>query len=405
LVEFTGERVIPEKVDVDLWNEHRARYLFAARLGGRKRILDLGCGTGYGTAELAASARCVVGVDRSAEAIAYANGHYHRRNTRFVISTAEDLPLANAAFDLVVAFELIEHLPECEALLGEVKRVLAPKGQFIVSTPNRAFYAESRRLSGPNPYHAHEFDFAEFRKALASYFPFVSLFLQNHSSGVVFYPVEGDSTAEVRVDRQAVSSDESNFFVAVCALTPQLGAPTFVHIPTAANVLRERSEHIRLLEEELRAKNTWLEAARKEHQELVDRFRRLEQEIEERNRWADSLNKELSEARADIDRLNTELAERSDSYEAKISELERENETHIRWARDTNKKLDEKIQELAHCVDVLHQTEKTVEERTVWAQTLSARVERLELLLGLVEGSRWFKLGRAFGLGPELRQK
>ena len=56
LAEFTGERVIPGQVDVDLLNEHMARYAFAARLARGKRVLDAGCGAGYGSAELAQTA-------------------------------------------------------------------------------------------------------------------------------------------------------------------------------------------------------------------------------------------------------------------------------------------------------------------------------------------------------------
>ncbi len=51
--EFTGERVIPGQVNDDLWAEHISRYAFAARFAAGKRVLDIGCGTGYGTAELA----------------------------------------------------------------------------------------------------------------------------------------------------------------------------------------------------------------------------------------------------------------------------------------------------------------------------------------------------------------
>ena len=56
MAEFTGERLIPGEVDIDLLNEHMARYNFAARLTRGKRVLDAGCGAGYGSAELAQSA-------------------------------------------------------------------------------------------------------------------------------------------------------------------------------------------------------------------------------------------------------------------------------------------------------------------------------------------------------------
>ena len=73
MVEFTGERVIPGQVNDDLWSEHVARYAFARRYAQGKRVLDAGCGTGYGSAELAQSAAEVTGVDIAADAIEYAN--------------------------------------------------------------------------------------------------------------------------------------------------------------------------------------------------------------------------------------------------------------------------------------------------------------------------------------------
>src|SRR5438874_10390113 len=83
LAEFTGERVIPGQVDADLLNEHLARYAFAARLSRRKQVLDAGCGAGYGAAELARTAAGVLGIDRSAEAIAFARAEYPAPNLRF----------------------------------------------------------------------------------------------------------------------------------------------------------------------------------------------------------------------------------------------------------------------------------------------------------------------------------
>ena len=80
MAEFTGERVIPGQVDVDLLNEHMARYTFAARLARGKRVLDAGCGAGYGSAELARTARRVVGVDSRRTRSDYAREHYRRRH-------------------------------------------------------------------------------------------------------------------------------------------------------------------------------------------------------------------------------------------------------------------------------------------------------------------------------------
>ena len=72
MIEFTGERVIPGQVDPDLWAEHISRYAFASRFAHGARVLDLGCGAGYGTAELARRARSAIGIDSAPEAIAHA---------------------------------------------------------------------------------------------------------------------------------------------------------------------------------------------------------------------------------------------------------------------------------------------------------------------------------------------
>lgn len=382
MVEFTGERVIPGQVDDDLLNEHLARYAFAVRLASGKRVLDAGCGAGYGSAELVKSALSVTGVDIAAEAVGFAREHYRLPNLHFEQASCTALPHRNAAFDLVVAFEVIEHLPDWRAFLVEVRRVLTPGGQFIVSTPNKRYYAESRARAGPNPFHAHEFDFAEFRTELESIFPHISLFLENHAEGVVFRPLDAGAAAEVRVDGGDPPPDESHFFLAVCAHSPQTAIATFVYVPKAGNVLRERETHIALLEAELRQKNTWLDETRQSLAQLDQKHRGLQAELEESNRWAQ--------------RLNTEL----DKASAAIAELDRENLTKTEWAERLDAELEAKARELAQCVEYLHTSEKTVEERTRWAQQLDAEVQQLRARLSLVEASRWVRLGRRVGLGP-----
>ena len=199
--EFTGERVIPDRVDRNLWNEHIARYAFASRLSRNRRVLDAGCGAGYGSAELAYAATTVTGIDISNDAIAFARDNFPKRNICWIQGSCTDLPFRNGSHDLVVAFEVIEHLTNWPRLIEEARRVLAPGGQFIVSTPNKSYYAESRRLSGPNPFHEHEFEYEEFREALLQVFPNVSLFLEDHTEGLLFKAVGSRGSAEVRYGR------------------------------------------------------------------------------------------------------------------------------------------------------------------------------------------------------------
>ena len=124
MVEFTGERVIPGQVNDDLWSEHVARYAFARRYAHGKRVLDAGCGTGYGSAELAQSAAEVTGVDIAADAIEYASANYPIAGLRFIESSCTAVPFPAESFDLVVAFEVIEHLTDYRAFLDECARVL-----------------------------------------------------------------------------------------------------------------------------------------------------------------------------------------------------------------------------------------------------------------------------------------
>jgi len=102
VTEFTGERVIPGQVNDDLWAEHVARYALAARFAHGRRVLDLGCGAGYGTADLARVASSAVGVDLAPEAIEYAVRHF--APVRFLQCSATTVPFPPASFDLVTAF-------------------------------------------------------------------------------------------------------------------------------------------------------------------------------------------------------------------------------------------------------------------------------------------------------------
>ena len=89
---FTGERFVPGTKG-EIWIEHWHRYHFAARWAAGKRVLDVACGEGYGSAFLARSAAYVAGVDVSPQAIAHAERTYAKPGVvEFVQASCTRLP-------------------------------------------------------------------------------------------------------------------------------------------------------------------------------------------------------------------------------------------------------------------------------------------------------------------------
>jgi SAM-dependent methyltransferase len=153
-VSFDSERLVPDEAVLESLQEHLARYHFA-RDHARGRILDVACGTGYGTRILGA-----VGADVSLEALRYAR----RYPAAYVAADGARLPFARV-FDAVVSFETIEHLPDPERFVAECARVLRPGGRLFVSTPNRELWSPR----SPKPvqrHHVREFNRREFLDVL-----------------------------------------------------------------------------------------------------------------------------------------------------------------------------------------------------------------------------------------------
>lgn len=414
MIEFTGERVIPGEVNEDLWAEHMARYQFAREYFAASGALDLGCGTGYGTAALTTSR--AIGIDISHEAIAYAREHFLR--PMFLQASAAALPFREKSFDLVTAFEVIEHLEDWRALLGEARRVLTPEGLFLVSTPNKLYYSESRAKDGPNPFHVHEFEFEEFRDALGEFFPQVTILVQNRAEAIVFAPTAPAMvTDEGWIDGELIQDPASaHFFLALCSMEEgrTLTRPRRVaYVPRTANILRERERHIALLEEELGKNKRWLESMTADRDKLLDLYTEQKQQLEEHNLWAMQLERDWRAALERITQLQDELKaeqaaanEMAAGYTRKVDELQQENQRRAEWAMETEARfsaqLAAKCAELAETVALLDKAEATVVERTRWAQQLQTKLGEMEALVALVRQSRWVKLGRAVGVGPRV---
>ncbi len=163
---------------------HLSRYSFAAQFVGDAAVLDVACGAGYGSAYLLKrGARSVIGGDVSPQAIALANRYYASTGVEYQQIDATRLPFPDAAFDVVVSLETIEHLDDQERFLREVIRVLRPPGTLVLSTPNRDVV--SRGSDVPLwPFHTREFRARELDDLLGRFFGRVSLWGQTPAKGL-----------------------------------------------------------------------------------------------------------------------------------------------------------------------------------------------------------------------------
>lgn len=167
-LEFTGERFTPECVR-EIRYEHLHRYVFARDLVRGKRVLDAACGEGYGSAILARTADSVVGVDISAQSIEHARARYAVENLDFRAADCLQLPFEDDTFDAVVSFETLEHLEDHDGLLREFRRVLAPDGFLLLSSPDKAVYTDQQQ--NRNEFHVRELYRNEFEALLSNWFP------------------------------------------------------------------------------------------------------------------------------------------------------------------------------------------------------------------------------------------
>jgi 2-polyprenyl-3-methyl-5-hydroxy-6-metoxy-1,4-benzoquinol methylase len=169
-IDSVPERFVPAEARGELTEaEHLARYWWACRLAAGKRVLDAGCGTGYGANMLAAArAAEVVGVD-IAEAVIEAAAANAPPNVTFRVADVHDLPFDDAAFDLITCFEVIEHVEGRDQVISELGRLLGPSGVLVMSSPNRDAYVPG------NPHHVYEYIPEEFEQALRATFEYFEL--------------------------------------------------------------------------------------------------------------------------------------------------------------------------------------------------------------------------------------
>ncbi len=173
-----NERLIPGISSNFLYQEALARYLFAFTLLDKNaKILDMGCGTGYGAKVLAPRGK-FIGVDVNNEAIDFARKNYGNYG-EFYVGNVENMTFKAMSFDAICSFEVMEHLKSSRKYLQEASRVLVGKGVFIMSTPNKDFTKAVGAVD--SQYHINEYGYEELVTMLEKYFSKVKIYGQSKS--------------------------------------------------------------------------------------------------------------------------------------------------------------------------------------------------------------------------------
>jgi SAM-dependent methyltransferase len=322
---FTGERVVPGVTPRALVLEHLLRYRFAATLvNAVSKVLDVGCGTGYGAALLAEKAAGVVGIDSAWEAIQYARGNYFQQNLSFACADCRDLPFRDHSFDQAVLFEVIEHISEQTRCLSEIRRVLTPEGMLILSTPNAA--SPTKEIEEANPFHKRELQEQELLELLRPHFGHVQLLYQHEvsASSIEASASTSDSRSAEVVEDFCLDS-APKYFIAVCSRQR-------IPLPSKKLLAMGGIEHQVAIVQELRQQQREIEALRQWGEEKERDIEALRQWGEEKERdYARNLaahqeviarlKEEVARLVGEVTALEREIAAR----DAKLAELENEN--------------------------------------------------------------------------------
>lgn len=182
----TGERILLEKESALMIARHFYAYKLARKYCSGKRVLDAGCGEGYGSNYLAEFASSVLGLDYNQDVINYARQKYKRNNLEFRVQRIEELGSLGEKFDCICSFQVIEHIKDAGAFLNNIKRLLSPGGIFICSTPNR-LDASPKSLTPFNKFHVREYLYQEFDALLQGYFNSRKIFGLKRGRKLNFY--------------------------------------------------------------------------------------------------------------------------------------------------------------------------------------------------------------------------
>jgi len=172
-----------ERLPIDGYNQniyHVTRYKFAKVYVRGKFVLDIACGSGYGSTLLIESRpKEVIGLDLDHEAIKVAQQSKDNRSKSplYLVGSAERIPIPDLTVDVVVCIETIEHINGDKRAVNEFQRVLKPGGILLLTTPNAKITRPMKGVPN-NPYHIREYTLKDLITLLSSQFTDINFFGQ-----------------------------------------------------------------------------------------------------------------------------------------------------------------------------------------------------------------------------------
>lgn len=315
---FMLERYVPGTWSKLAEYEHVPRYQFARRFARGAKVLDFGCGTGYGSRFLADAADDVLGLDIDADALQWATFWHDSDRLRFERHADLGATLPSGVFDLVTCFEMIEHVDHAmqKDTVASLARVVKPDGKLLISTPNPAVTANY----GTNPYHLREMNEAEFLELLTPHFAQVAIYRQWVRPSILIGTEPIPSRSTLISDRLSGEPivDEPPAFVAVCSHRPLETIEPFVtfdgsfDMVLAETLLQKAMTGLRFDNYLMRESRE--QAERQADQALIEVRHREESErlhvqaLNEQGRTIDTMRASFDEQAANIDGLRAELA-------------------------------------------------------------------------------------------------
>jgi 2-polyprenyl-3-methyl-5-hydroxy-6-metoxy-1,4-benzoquinol methylase len=190
------ERWVPGFCNPQTHKEHVYRYDWIKDFVQGKAVLDIACGTGYGSFKMAeeGGAASVMARDIDRRTVRYASIRNRHPRIGFDVADAETISFENE-FDIITSFETIEHLGRPEDFLRNANKALRPDGIFFVSTPISAMEEDHAPL---NKYHRTEWGFRRFQDLVAKHLSVSQVFLQ-----LMSVPKKVDNGIPARLLRKA----------------------------------------------------------------------------------------------------------------------------------------------------------------------------------------------------------